>query len=252
MPAVQRVVKNAIPVLESISVEGETRNDDLTVAAIMGMLAQPGDLESRRVLPLLRDVALTHSRTSVRMLGMAAVGDLFPALQSLKIARCHANMSHMMGLVQAIGGGHLCKLKVICWDGLAAGETQVSNLMLEAFSRGKCPDIEILSFVDNTGFDMKELSHLSGALRVSPNLCELRMDTTMTPEVQLRELSVMITAGDVPRLKSLEIRLPTEVSVEIVDDIEDEMQELDRIASSRAGSPVEVLMRFGKATLNSW
>lgn len=262
------MVKNAVSTLESIVVKGKSRADDCKVYTIIAALLVKKANETEETAeakkakksktarpigaPVLSKVEVEHSSRSVWGIGLAAVDNLLPALQDLTIARCHANKSHMKGLIQAIGEGHLSKLRRITWDGLAGGEQYVSNLMLEAFSRGNCPEMKFISFIDNTGFDQKELSHLRSGLTACPDLQEIRMDTTMKPYEQLRELNTMIDAGDVPRLKLLEIRIASELSDEGSGLTKEAMDKLSQTASSRVESPLSVLMRFRKATLNSW
>lgn len=122
----------------------------------------------------------------VELIGWAAADNLFPVLKDLDVARCHAYHVRMGGLIHAITTGRLVILRALTWDGLAGGEKFVSNLMLEAFSRGRCPETEFLNFIDNTGFDQEELSNLSSSgLKACPKLREIRMDTTMKPHEQL-------------------------------------------------------------------
>lgn len=245
------MVANAIPTLRSITVQEYSRRDDGKVVAIISTLIQQNPVD-QHVSPLLTKIVIAHSSTSVKRIGAGMFAGLFPALQSLTIANCHANKGHMNDLIQAVAEGRVSALREVIWDGLAGGEKVVSNLMLEAFSRAKCPEIELLSFIDNRGFDQTSLSFLTATLTACPRIREVRMDTTMTPAVQLQEFIVMLNAGNVPRLGRLEIRLPSEVALGTEDGIMEQMKTLEQAGPSRVGSPVHVLIRLGKATLNSW
>ena len=248
----QRVVTNTVPHLLTIAVEGNNRRDSYKVSAILApLLNQPA--EGRVVASLLQTITVSHSSNSVRMIGAAAIAGVLPNLRELSIAQCHANDTIMKDLTKAISKGRLRELRSVVWDGLAAGanSTGVNNLMLKAFGNGRCSKIEVLSFIDNTGFDQKSLSNLSMALKGCPKLSQLRMDTTMKPWKQLKRLKVAIDEGYVPSLNVLEIRMPSHLGYRFQGLIRAAVKRI-KLAVSRKGHHVEMSMRPGKATIFSW
>lgn len=251
--AVQRVVTNAVPVLESITVNGRSRKDNLTVARILSALEQTSlPFDKRVIASNLKKIEISHGRIGVRMIGRGAKGGLFPNVEVLKIARCHANLRHVGDIAMAVAWGKLPMLRKINWDGLAAGDTEASRFILYAFSYGQCPEMESISFMDNIGFD-QDLTNLRRGLKACAKLREIRFDATMHPWKQLNMLRTMLNEDDLPRLEILEIRVPDELtSDEEVRNSKEAMKMIKLAASSRsASSKFQFVTRFGRPTRNS-
>lgn len=120
--------------------------------------------------------------------------------------------------------------------------------MLEALAQGKCGKIEQLSFTDNVGFNQDPLSWLRRGLKACPQLSGLRMGTTKAPQEQIRPLVTMLDAGEMPLLRSLEIRVHKLVANSTVVEVEEGLKLLQQIAKSRVGCPVDLTIRNGMPT----
>ncbi|CAM9827065.1 unnamed protein product, partial [Ectocarpus fasciculatus] len=117
--------------------------------------------------------------------------------------------SAVASLVHGLRKGNAPFLRVLDWGGQSRTTASINNCLLYALSAGpKRPRIEVLNFSNNSTFFDEKLPNLRGALRACPGLRELRMDSTQTPYDQLGDLTLALEAGDVPRLRSLYVRLP--------------------------------------------
>lgn len=251
---VQYLVKQSRRTLRSLTVKGSSRSDSAKVAAIVGMLAPPPSStkprdtlsrtkKKRRAVLKLTSMIVEHSHGSVFNLGFAVMARRVVNLERLDISNCHVNRSQLMPVVNGIGSGYLPNLREMVWDGVAAGGSGVSNIMLKALALKKCPMIEKLSFIDNLIFDQDPLDELRDGLTACPNLRVLRMDATMNPEKQFRDLLEMLCANELPRLESIEMRLPDlsfENNIELKN-MEKEMEAVFTAGKSRA-PPINVTM----------
>lgn len=231
----KKVVASSIPTLCSIAIKGVSRADKMKVAAIFVEIA-PINRKQPLVAPLLSNIEVRGSSVSVIQLGKGVQDGRFPALEVLKVSDNNLNKRSMKHLIKAISQGKAPNLRVLNWDGLARRERGATNEMLQALSKGTCPSMEVLSFMENHGFDQQSLSFLGRALQACPKLRMVWMDSTMKPHVLLRDLIKLLRAGDMPLLESLSVRLPSLVDSGKLRLIEKKVEELEKVAASRLGS----------------
>lgn len=167
----------------------------------------PLSTKQYRVASNLVRVELVDGPSGVAKAGRAIAAGLWPALEELVVARCHANAEQFKKVAQGIASGKVPNLRVLNWDRQTYHRRRpLDDVLLLALSAGKCPLIESLSFTDNRFCPEFSIFYIRQALRACPKLQELRMDCSRTPRNELVELVSALREGSAPHLASLFVR----------------------------------------------
>ncbi|CAN0454635.1 unnamed protein product [Ectocarpus sp. 12 AP-2014] len=207
--AIKRVVVHSATSLRSISVTGRgCSRDNKTVFATLEALVYYLPL-TLRMARAISHVTVAHSQRALIAASRALKSNIWPGLEELILRNTRAQHNAVTPLVYGLRQGNAPFLRVLDWGGQSRTTACIGNYVLSALSAGPMrPRIEVLNFNNNCTFFDEKLSNLRGALRACPGLLELRMDSTTTPSDQLGDLTLALEAGDVPRLRSLYVRVP--------------------------------------------
>lgn len=210
----QGEVDYSIPTLRSVAILGANGKD--TSGIVDALLPSKW-----RVVPNLVSLELSDIIGSsiginpIRKIGEAIETlDQLPALEELTFQNCSTLESDIGPLAAALKKGNARQLRALNLCNQHGNLGSTPNLLLEALAHGvgSRPLLQVLSFAENWSFVNAPLLHLRAALEACPGLRTLRMDCTLMPAPELRELPTALKMRQLPRLEYISVRVPVAMS----------------------------------------
>eukprot|EP00752_Nemacystus_decipiens_P003813 g3508.t2 len=222
--AVHDEVARSVPTIRSVAVTSVSKGD---ASGVIDALI-PQEPSRWRVAPnlvslLLSDLTGGDGTTAsgahpVRMIGQAIkVFNQLPALQELVLLNCQAREADLEPLAAALEKGNAPQLRVFrCGnDQQRWGSPESSaNLLLKALACGARPRhrLKVLNITNCWGFVDTSLTYLRAALRACPDLCQLSIDSSKRPVLEVLDLAYAIAAGHLPQLETVRLIVPAVVN----------------------------------------